>query len=88
MKHLASAAFWKAYGTLPEDIRAAADRQFRLLDSNPNHPSVQFKRVKQERGQEWYSARVTLNYRAVAIKRPHGYTWIWIGDHKTYDKLV
>jgi hypothetical protein len=29
-----------------------------------------------------------LSYRALAIKREDGYLWFWIGDHKTYDKLI
>ena len=35
-----------------------------------------------------WSARVTLQYRALAIKRLGGFLWLWIGDHKTYDTLV
>jgi hypothetical protein len=42
--------------------------------------------VGERRGQEIWSARITLSYRALAIKREDGYLWFWIGDHKTYDK--
>jgi hypothetical protein len=31
---------------------------------------------------------VTLDYRALAIKRDNGYLWFWIGDHKAYDQLI
>jgi hypothetical protein len=40
------------------------------------------------RGQEIWSARITLSYRAPAIKREDGYLWFWIGDHETYDRLI
>jgi hypothetical protein len=36
----------------------------------------------------FWSARVTLNYRALALKRPDGFLWFWIGDHKTYEELI
>jgi len=34
------------------------------------------------------SARVTLNYRALALKRPDAFLWFWIGDHKSYEELI
>jgi hypothetical protein len=49
---------------------------------------LQFKKVGERSGQEIWSSRVTLSYRALAIKRADGYLWFWIGDHKTYDKLI
>jgi hypothetical protein len=45
MKHLASRAFWDAYGKLPEQVRALADKNYVLLKQNPQHPSLQFKKV-------------------------------------------
>jgi hypothetical protein len=61
------------YHLLPQDVRARADKQFSLLKANPQHPSLQFKKVGQRHGEEIWSARVTLNYRALAIKRADGY---------------
>jgi hypothetical protein len=88
MHHRASAAFWKLYSALPNDIRTRADKQFSLLKANRQHPSLQFKKVGERRGVEVWSVRVTLYYRALAIKREDGYLWFWIGDHKAYDQLV
>lgn len=88
MEHRASADFWQGYGALPKQIRDRADKQFLLLKANPQHPSLQFKKIGERNGQEIWSARVTLNYRALAIKRTDGYLWLWIGDHKTYDALI
>ncbi|HVI09048.1 MAG TPA: hypothetical protein VND65_12230 [Candidatus Binatia bacterium] len=88
MHHLASTGFWKLYSALPNDIRARADKQFDLLKSNRQHPSLQFKKVGERRGVELWSARVTLYYRALAIRRSDGYLWFWIGDHKAYDQLI
>lgn len=73
---------------LPADIRARADKQFALLNGNPHHPSLQFKKLGDRNGQEVWSARVTLKYRALAIKLSNEYLWFWIGEHKVYDVLT
>jgi hypothetical protein len=75
MKHHAASGFWQQYSALPEEIRARADKQFALLKANPQHPSLQLKKVGERHGQEIWSARITLNYRALAIKREGGYLW-------------
>jgi len=87
-QHRANSDFWQHYRELPQDIRDRADKQFALLTANPQHPSLQFKKLGERHGQEVWSARVTLNYRALAIKRPDGYLWFWIGDHRTYASLI
>ena len=66
--HRTNAEFWKEYRALPADIREQADKQFVLLKANPRHPSVQFKKLTDRGGQELWSARVTLKYRALAVK--------------------
>ena len=88
MQHRASTDFWDEYLALPQEIRARADKQFALLKANPQHPSLQFKKVGERRGNEVWSARITLNYRGLAIKRADGYLWFWIGDHKAYEALI
>lgn len=88
MKHHATGDFWQEYLALPDRIRNRADKQFSLLKADPRHPSLQFKKVGERQGLELWSARVTLNYRALAVKRPDGYLWFWIGDHKAYNTLV
>jgi len=88
MEHRATEGFWQAYNALPLEMKKRADKQFSLLMSNPHHPSLQFKKVGHSRGQEVWSARVTLNYRALALKRADGFLWFWIGDHKKYEALI
>ena len=83
MSHFASPGFWECYHALPADIRLLADKNFQLLKSNPNHPSVQFKKVGRYR-----SARVGLQYRALAIEVDDGLLWFWIGNHTDYDRLI
>jgi mRNA-degrading endonuclease RelE of RelBE toxin-antitoxin system len=88
MIHRANADFWKDYHALPAEIRARADKQFALLKDNPHHPSLQFKKLGERNQQEIWSARVTLKYRAVAVRIADEYIWFWIGDHNVYDALV
>lgn len=88
MNHRATRGFWDNLRLLSHGAQASAHRQFAALKANPNHPSLQFKKVGDHRGQELWSARVTLNYRALALKREDGYLRFGIGDHKEYDKII
>ena len=83
MRHRANPRFWRAYRGLPRDIRTLADRNYQLLKDNPAHPSLHFKKV----GRFW-SARVGLQYRAIAVEARGDLVWFWIGSHAEYDKLL
>ena len=83
MTHHASADFWKRYDALPDYVRALADKNFALLKSSPQHPSLHFKQVGRFR-----SVRVGLHYRALGVNVDGGVLWIWIGTHAEYDALV
>ena len=88
MPHRATAECWQRYDALPRTVRSRAEKQFQLLKTNPQHPSLQFKKVGERKGREIWSARVTLNYRALAIRRDDGFLWFWIGDHEGYEALI
>lgn len=83
MRHFASPQFWACYKVLPKPIQELADRNFALLKANPQHPSLKLKKV----GRFW-SVRVGLRYRALAVEVPGGVLWSWIGSHAEYDKLT
>ncbi len=83
MKHFASSNFWKCYSDLPASIKRLADKNFSLLKSDLNHPSLQFKKVGRFR-----SARVGLHFRALAVEDGVDLVWIWIGHHSEYDRLI
>jgi hypothetical protein len=88
MTHRTNADFWNDYAALPAEIRARADKQFALLKANPQHPSLQFKKLGERDGEEIWSARVTLRYRALAVRLSGSYVWFWIGEHRVYDTLI
>jgi hypothetical protein len=83
MNHSASAEFWAAYEKLPRNIRVLADKNFALLKENPQHPSLHFKKV----GRFW-SARIGIHYRALAVEVPDGMLWIAIVPHGEYDRIT
>jgi hypothetical protein len=83
VKHHATAAFWATYDALPEHIRQNADRNFALLKTSPEHPSLHFKQV----GRFW-SVRIGLSWRALGIQDGEHLVWFWIGSHAEYDRLL
>jgi hypothetical protein len=83
MRHFASPSFWAAYDKLPAPIRELADRNYALVKENPQHPSLHLKKA----GRFW-SVRVGLRYRALAVAIDDGLLWFWIGSHSDYDAMI
>jgi hypothetical protein len=83
MRHRASRKFWQCYDRLPEAIRQRADINFDLLKTDSRHPSLHLKKV----GQYW-SARVGIHYRAIAVEDGADLVWFWIGHHSEYEQLL
>jgi hypothetical protein len=81
--HRATPRFWECLEGLSEPVQAVARKNFELLKDNPNHPSLRFKKV----GRFW-SARVGLSYRALAVEDGDDFIWVWIGNHDDYERLV
>jgi len=80
VKHFASPDFWSSYLLLPDAIQKLADKNFMIMKANPRHPSVRLKKA----GIFW-SARIGIQYRALAKERDEGLVWVWIGHHSEYD---
>ena len=81
--HRTTDRFWQRYSSLPKDVQALADKNFQLLKDNPKHPSLQLKKV----GGFW-SARVGLAHRVLAIDDGDDRIWVWIGSHDEYEKII
>jgi len=75
--------FWKYYDQLPEEIRRQADKGYALFVKEPLHPSLRLKPV----GPFW-SVRISLSYRALALRRGAVFAWFWIGHHDEYDEIL
>jgi len=83
LNHHATPKFWACYRDLPAEVQSLADKSFELAKENPKHPSVHLKKV----GRFW-SARVGLHHRALAVEAPNALVWLWIGPHREYEKIV
>jgi mRNA-degrading endonuclease RelE of RelBE toxin-antitoxin system len=86
MKHLTLPRFWQHYRQLPKKVRNIADKNFELLNSDPYHPSLHFKKVG--RTKQLWSVRVGAHHRALGIEKPECIVWFWIGTHAEYNKLL
>jgi mRNA-degrading endonuclease RelE of RelBE toxin-antitoxin system len=84
MKHFTLPRFWKCYRELPPNIRKLADKSYALLNSDPTHPSLHFKKIGTNK--QLWSVRVGIGYRALAVEKPEGIYWFWIGSHAEYDR--
>jgi len=77
-------SFWKLYAGLPADVKVAARKAFGRFRENQTHPSLHLERLRSD-PRAW-SVRVTLNYRSVALRRGDDWVWVWIGNHRDFDR--
>jgi hypothetical protein len=64
-------------------VQELADRCYQLMRENPRHPSLVLKKA----GRYW-SVRVGLHYRALAVEDGADLVWFWIGTHVEYDRIL
>ncbi len=83
MRHFASPSFWESYNKLPRKTKELADKNFNMLKKNPQHPSLHLKKVA-----GYWSVRIGLKHRALAVNIKEGLLWFWIGTHTEYDSLL
>lgn len=84
MKSHTTERFRKLFLALPKEVQEQTREAYRLFKQNPYHPSLSFKQLTGN----IYSARITLDYRAVGIRDGDDMVWIWVGSHTDYDKLI
>jgi len=83
VKHRATTRFWSCYNGLPIEVQEQADSAYDLLKANSRHPSLHLKKV-----QTYWSVRVGIHYRALAVEDGPDLVWFWIGHHAEYDRLI
>jgi hypothetical protein len=86
MKSLTNDNFWKCYADLPQDIRRQAREAYAFFEKDAYYPSLHFKRIHSTR--PIFSARMSMDYRAVGLIDGDEITWFWIGSHTDYDNLL
>ncbi len=85
MTHRATAGFWRRFEELPEPAQRLAQKNHRLLEADPRHPSLHFKKLSGTSPPLW-SVRVGRDFRALAVEK-EGEVF-WIGPHEEYDRLI
>lgn len=83
MNHRATPRFWGCYQRFPTEVQRLADSSYAILRQDSRHPSLHFKKA----GRFW-SVRVGLHYRALALEDGADLAWFWIGTHAEYDRLL
>ena len=79
-------SFWKLFDAMPTGVRDQARKSYRLWHDDPSHPSLYFKRVHAR--EPLYSVRVGRGYRALGLLEGDTVTWIWIGSHDEYERVL
>jgi hypothetical protein len=86
VKSVASRRFWDLYQVLPAEVQELAVKNYRLWQRDPRHPSLGFRRLQGT--SDRFTIRIGNHYRALGRLKADTITWVWIGPHGEYDRLV
>ena len=86
VKSVANCRFWELFHSLPPDVQRLAVKNYELWRRDPHHPSLRFRRLKGSADR--FTVRVGDHYRALGKVTADTITWVWIGSHTDYDRLV
>lgn len=89
MRNISSGAYQKAFLELPERVQKEAMKAFRLFETDPRYPGLQYKKIGRFSGyDECWSLRIGDGYRAVCQPSSDARRWFWIGPHEAYNRLL
>ena len=80
MKVETTKRFEKLFSNLSTQIKNKALKQLQLLEDNPSHPSLDFKKLKGYENK--YQFRVNHKFRVIGILKKGTLSLYWIGPHK------
>ncbi len=83
----ATPEFWACFEKLPNRIQRNAKAAYALWTAAPHHPSLHFKPIPSA-GEDAWSVRIGIHWRALGTKCGNEMIWFWIGSHAEYDRLV
>jgi hypothetical protein len=86
VKSLASKRFVDLLHALPPEVQRLAAKNYHLWLTDPTHPSLHFRRL--QGSEDRFTIRIGDHYRALGKLRDDTITWVWIGTHAEYDRLV
>lgn len=79
MQIIQSSQFQKRYKKLPQKIKDKTKKQLRLLLSNPQHPSLNLKKMKDPR--DIWEIRITYSYRLTFQQFEEAFYLRNVGSH-------
>ncbi len=83
---VATRRFWNLFHALPDDVQKLAVKNYHLWRRDSHHRSLSFRRL--QGSENHFSVRVGDHYRALGSLTGDTLTWVWIGTHAEYDRLV
>jgi hypothetical protein len=86
MRSKATPEFWKLFERLPAPVQRQASEAFQLFQNNPYDPRLHFQRLVSSGQRDLFSAAIGPRYRALAVKYPDHWMWVWVGSHEDYNK--
>lgn len=86
MRSVATRQFWALFQALPAEVQNLAVKNYHLWRRDPRHPSLHFRRLQGSKDR--FSVRVGDHYRALGKQVGETITWVWIGTHSEYDRLI
>jgi hypothetical protein len=78
--------FRSQFAELPKPIQIKAASAYALWSSNPEHPSLRFKKVHATGA--IYSVRIDRAWRAVGVLDGETVIWFWVGSHADFEALL
>jgi hypothetical protein len=67
-------------------VQRLAVKSYHLWRSNPSHPSLSFRRLAGSKS--LFTIRIGEHHRALGYLADDAVTWVWIGSHAEYDRMV
>jgi len=79
--------YWAEFDDLPDDLRKLAEKNYRLWQETPTHPSLRFKQIHKDL--PVFSFRVGMRHRTVGVQAPDDkIAWFWIGSFAHFKEVV
>lgn len=88
MKSHTTEQFRTLLALLPPSVQKRARDAYKLFKVNSSHPSLRFKPVHTKAKGSFYSVRIGIHYRALALREGDELIWFWVGSHADYDILL
>ena len=71
---------------LPRDGQELAVKSYHVWRRDPHHPSLHFRRL--QGSADRFTIRIGEHHRALGTLKGDTITWVWVGTHAEYDRLV